>query len=227
MPASKRPDKRTLQKRKREELSNDRMYLDQEFRAYLVNLISLWSNCETWFVGIFEKLMRIDYGRAWAVIGSIPTTRARVELVQRVAIMCIPDAAKLRAFNRLCKDFRKITTLRNFLMHSTYQHYGETDGYAIKSLANRNYLRGNFDGTNAEEVRQMDEELVEEIRLAAIRAGRLSSRFNYFYGSLQYHVSKRPRDTPLQLDLLRPPRLPQHRRGKRRVRPRQRAPSQV
>ena len=186
----------------REILAADRSEVDEAFRMQLTNLIVTWGNCEAWFVNIFARLMRVDYGRAEAVIRSIASTRGRVDLVQRIAIMCVSDIGKLRSLNKICKEFKAVNTLRNTLVHAVYSTYGERDYNSLRSFTHINFQRSNFDGTNFQETREIDEKLIEEITLAARKAQKLSRRLHYWYDSTHFLISRRPRDKPLQLDLI-------------------------
>jgi hypothetical protein len=217
--------KKSPRQEARNDLADDRRYRDEAFRYAVVNLIVGWAAAETWFTHIFAKLMRIDDGRAQAVMGSITTTRARVDLVQRIAVMCLSDVQQIRQLNKLCQEFRSITTLRNTLVHAYYERWSARDNLMLKALRQTNFQRSNFDGTNAFEVREITDEFVEEIEKAARRAFRLTFRFGYFEGHLQYFVSKLPRDTPLPLELVRKPKVSRPRRKKHQRPPRRRRAS--
>jgi hypothetical protein len=215
-----RPRKRKLSDEERDEL-------DLMFREWFTNVVGLWANAENWFVGVCEILLRTERWQAWLVMSSMTSTRARVEFVQRLAIMVLPHARQIRHLNKLCKEFKAVSELRNRLVHSHYT-FGNTAGSgdvgAVTHLRFVNFHKASFDGTNPFDERDLDWGLINEMRQMARRAAGLTVRLERFCRTNWEAVLELPRDTPLPPDAIHKTRSRPPRRGKRRA-PKRRARS--
>lgn len=207
--------------------AEEMLLVDQRFREWFVNLLTIWANAESWFAGIGMTLLQVDAKRASVILGSFNSTRAKVDFVQRVAIMTLADARKIRHLNKLCREFKSVTEMRNRLAHSLYTFRdvkGSGPAGAFDSIEYRNYQRSDFDGTNSSTTRIIDRAFVNEIEHAARRAGQLTKKFERFCKYASSHVLELPRDTPLPLHEIHRPRLRRQRPGKRPKRQRQPQP---
>jgi len=197
--------------------------LSVEFMHEVARLVMAWANCETWLIHILARLLGTSWSDAQLVFNYVTSARARVELVQRAAIMFLPRKRDVLHLNRLLKSFKKVTTTRNMVCHSEYDL--DSTRMAFTGMIVLNFGRSDFDGTNHDEYRRVDRNLIHELEQATERAFSLMSSFERFAISKSLHVSAQPRDTPL---LLRPrqqtkgrPRNPKKAKGQ----PRRRRPS--
>jgi hypothetical protein len=224
-------EKRAIERRAQRAIAQDAIAREragrcQDFQLYFTNLITSWANCESWFIDVLAVLLRTDQERAAAILYSIVSTRARVELVQRLGIMCLPTADLVRRLNRICKGFKKVTTLRNTLCHSQYSWYGPAEGWdAIKGFSQFNFAKSNFDGTNYREETELDDDFLKELRDAIIKVNGINRQLRRFKVRVAGRVLKRPREWPLQLEEHHKPKVRRPHPGRRRVPKRQRQPS--
>lgn len=216
----RRPRKRKLTDEEKDEL-------DAAFREWFTNVVSLWANAENWFVGVCEILLRTQRWQAWLVMSSMGSTRGRVELVQRLAIMVLPQARQIRHLNKLCKEFKAVSELRNRLVHSHYTFantVGSGEVGAVSQLRFVNFYKSNFDGTNPFDERYVDWGLINEMAQMAKRASSLTIRLSRFCDRHWESVLELPRDTPLPPDLIHKSKSHRSHRG-RRPKPKPRAKS--
>jgi hypothetical protein len=175
--------------------------LNKEFSDALASLIVQWANCDTWLVSILELLFRIDERRAHLIYASFTSSRARAELADRAAIMCLQHPRDVRHLQKLLKEFKATTRTRNRFAHASY-HVG-FNGMLITSFTSWEFSGSHFDGTNAFDHRELDGNIINEIRQADRKAGRLCARFRRFAATKPAVVLKLPRDTPLPLPKIR------------------------
>src|SRR5580692_10685516 len=83
--------------------------IDKQFLHRLAMLVMMWANAESWLHRVLAVLLRIDISLAALILTSFTSTRARTELVDRAAIMCLPDARRVRHLKRLIAEFRSVT----------------------------------------------------------------------------------------------------------------------
>ncbi len=168
-----------------------------EFQQYVYLLITHWANAETWFFRVLAELMRTDFGRADLIFSSITSTRARIELTRRAALMCLSSEQKFRAFDRMFDDFKKVSKMRNEICHSEY--VPDETRTIMASIMTTNFSRQDFDGTNYLHERYIDRNYVNEIKQAYLAASRLCDRLERFVKTLPPYVLEQPRDKPLRL----------------------------
>jgi hypothetical protein len=72
--------------------------LTEDFSLRSAYLVQMWANCESWFPHILAVLLKTDVQRANLVFFSFTSTRARVDLVKRAAIMCLPKPRSIRHY---------------------------------------------------------------------------------------------------------------------------------
>lgn len=187
-----------------------------EFSLYFTDLLVAWATTEQWFTAIFARLLRTDRVRADAILSSITSTRSRVDLVRRLSLMTVTHARKIRHFEKLCREFKSATELRNRLAHAAY-HFKDSQSNligAVYGLTTINFLRPDFNGTNAYSSRRIDRGLFNEMRQMTRRCHGLSYRFRRFERAVE--VLERPREQPAQLDKPRKPTAARRRRGARK-----------
>ncbi len=88
--------------------------------ALIGQLVYSWSNNESLFSSLIMLLLGCDRASALIVFGTLNTTRARVDLVQRLARVKITDRALQGELKRLIARFESGTRLRNDLLHAMF-----------------------------------------------------------------------------------------------------------
>ena len=93
-------------------------------RASVVALIGIlivnWSNNESLFIYALMLLLETDEASAALVFATLNTTRARLDLIQRLARIKVRDQALERELNKLIERFNETTQMRNELTHCMY-----------------------------------------------------------------------------------------------------------
>lgn len=79
-----------------------------------------WSNNESMLIYVIMELMRTDEISAAVVYSTLNTTRARLDLVRRLAKLHLRDRTLRRRLDDLIERFNGATRLRNEFQHSIY-----------------------------------------------------------------------------------------------------------
>ena len=174
-----------------------RFDLDQQFLWAMAGLVTMWANAESWLHRALAVLLRTDPHRAALICASFTSTRAKMELVEHMAIMCLPTARRGEHLQKILSEFKAVTTLRNRLCHSPYML--DPSKSIITDIFNRTFQHPNFDGTNFNEHRPIDLGFVNEIRQAHRQAVKLCGKLERFVKNAPRVVLERPRSTPLPL----------------------------
>jgi hypothetical protein len=88
--------------------------------ALIGNLICSWSNNESLFIYVLMILLRTEESSAAIVFATLNTTRARLDLIQRLARIRITDSDISRSLARLIERFVESTKVRNELNHCMF-----------------------------------------------------------------------------------------------------------
>lgn len=88
--------------------------------ALIGNLIFSWSNNESLFIYILMLLLRTDQASAAITFATLNTTRARLDLIQRLARVAVKDRALDKELERLIERFNEGTHIRNEFNHCMY-----------------------------------------------------------------------------------------------------------
>lgn len=88
--------------------------------ALIGNLICSWSNNESLFIYVLMILLRTDEASAAVVFATLNTTRARIDLIQRLARIRITDNALAKRLTALIERFSESTKIRNELNHCMF-----------------------------------------------------------------------------------------------------------
>ncbi|WP_244487425.1 MULTISPECIES: hypothetical protein [unclassified Aureimonas] len=91
-----------------------------EIFALIGQLTFAWSNNESMFIYVLMLLLHTDQPGAAIVFGTLNTTRARLDLVQRLAKVRVGDPAIAARLAKLLKTFDEGTRLRNEFNHAMY-----------------------------------------------------------------------------------------------------------
>ena len=127
--------------------------------ALLGNLAFSWSNNESLLIYVVMLLLRTDQASAAVVFATLNTTRARLDLIQRLAKLHIRDRAHHKSLAALIDRFSECTRLRNEFNHCMYtvDHRGEiTHTQSMRIVETRASLRFG-------EVKPIDAARIEEI----------------------------------------------------------------
>jgi hypothetical protein len=127
--------------------------------AMIGNLVFAWSNNESMFIYILMLLLQTDQTSAAIVFSTLNTTRARLDLVQRLARVKITDPSVMSKLEGVIERFNQCTRVRNEFNHCMYSvnESGEiTHTHAMKLQDVRGRLRFG-------EVKKMDDRRLDEM----------------------------------------------------------------
>jgi hypothetical protein len=163
-----------------------------ERRTYILaligNLVFSWSNNESLFIYVMMLMLRTDQTAAALVFTTLNTTRARLDLVQRLAKATISDRALLRSLNRLIDRFNDCTRVRNEFNHCMYtvNERGEiTHTHSMRIQETRT-------GMKLGSTRPMDEARLKEMADTVTELIKLNRDIWAFLPQLQAHLHGRP-----------------------------------
>jgi len=88
--------------------------------ALIGNLICSWSNNESLFIYVLMILLRTDEASAAVVFATLNTTRARLDLIQRLAKIRVSDKVLAKRLTTLIERFSESTKVRNELNHCMF-----------------------------------------------------------------------------------------------------------
>jgi hypothetical protein len=88
--------------------------------AQIGDLNFAWSNNESMFIYVLMLLLDTSEPAAAIVFSTLNTTRARLDLVQRLAKISLSDKALRDELTEIVKDFSDGTKLRNDLNHASF-----------------------------------------------------------------------------------------------------------
>ncbi len=88
--------------------------------ALIGNLVYSWSNNESMFIYVLMLLMKTDETSAAVVFATLNTTRARLDLVERLAKINVRDKAIAKTLDRIVTKFNDLTKIRNEFNHCMY-----------------------------------------------------------------------------------------------------------
>jgi hypothetical protein len=154
--------------------------------ALIGNLVYSWSNNESMFIYVMMLLMNTDETSATVVFATLNTTRARLDLIERLAKLKITNRTVGKALERIISRFNELTKMRNEFNHCLYtvNESGEiTDTQSIRVQEIHGKLQL---GTG----RKMDDARIDEM-LDAIRAlTKLNRDIWDFLPRLKEHLDK-------------------------------------
>ena len=88
--------------------------------ALIGNLVSSWSNNESLFIYVLMILLRTDQASAALTFATLNTTRARLDLIQRLAKIAIRDRELDKTLGKIIDRFNDSTHVRNEFNHCMY-----------------------------------------------------------------------------------------------------------
>ncbi|HEU4661223.1 MAG TPA: hypothetical protein VFS63_11225 [Pseudolabrys sp.] len=88
--------------------------------ALIGNLVYSWANNESMFIYVLMILMNTDEASAAVVFATLNTTRARLDLVERLAKIKIADREVQKKLDHIIAQFNELTKIRNEFNHCMY-----------------------------------------------------------------------------------------------------------
>jgi hypothetical protein len=163
--------------------------------ALIGNLAFAWSNNESMFLYVIMLLMETDQTSATIVFGTLNTTRARLDLIQRLAKAKIRDKAIAKELDTLIKRFNDCTRVRNEFNHCTYtiNERGEiTDTYSLRLQEIKGRLQF---GT----LRKMDNRRMKEMLDTCTKLKQLNRELWNFMPQLEKHMDRISAKSPRKI----------------------------
>jgi hypothetical protein len=154
--------------------------------ALIGNLVFAWANNESMLIYIIMLLMQTDQTSATIVFGTLNTTRARVDLIQRLAKAKITDRGIAKELDGLIKRFNDATKIRNEFNHCTFaiNERGEiTHTYTLRIQETKDRLQL---GT----LRKMDDRRIKELVDTFAKMKQLNRDLWSFLPRLESHMSR-------------------------------------
>ena len=150
------------------------------------NLAYSWSNNESMFIYVLMLLMNTDEISAAVVFATLNTTRARLDLVERLAKIKIKDKVIDKTLERMVARFNQFTRLRNEFNHCMYSvdQSGEiTHTQSIRVQEVRGQMQLGI-------VRKMDGARIQEMSDAIRGLTQLNREIWDFLPRLQAHLEE-------------------------------------
>jgi hypothetical protein len=173
--------------------------LDAEFRLYFTDLLTGWAACESNLRHILAELIWTDQEIADLIMYSILSTRGRVDLINRLAITRLGNKRRVRHLQKLLKEFKAVTELRNRLAHAVFEFKASGMAGEIGIVVQGtfvNFIKSNFDGNNAYEEIAIGRDLFNQMRQMTLRARSLAGRFLKFADSFRHSKGLNPLSAP-------------------------------
>lgn len=132
----------------------------QRFLALIGDLNFAWANNESLLIYLLMVLAGVDEVKAAIIHATLNTTRARLDLIQRLAKVALPKGEERDELDGIVETFSAATRLRNDLMHATFVigeegTFTHTQSMKLQEAGNR--------------LRFGTRRLLDEARLAEIR----------------------------------------------------------
>ncbi len=154
--------------------------------ALIGNLVFSWSNNESLFIYVLMLLLETDQASAAVVFATLNTTRARLDLIHRLAKLKIKDPAMEKELDRIIERFNDCTRVRNEFNHCMYTvgSHGEiTHSHSLRIIETKNQLR-------LGDIRPMDDSRLKEMRETTDELKRLNRDIWGFLPRLEAHLSR-------------------------------------
>lgn len=156
----------------------------QKFLALVGDLNFSWSNNESLFIYVLMLLAGTDEVKAAIIHATLNTTRARLDLVQRLSKVVLADGIVRRELDDIVNAFSNSTRLRNDLSHATFvpaSNGGVSHTQSMKLQEGGRKLR--FGAT-----RSLDEQRLHEIHEAVQDLKTLNRRIWAFLPLLEQAI---------------------------------------
>lgn len=137
--------------------------------ALIGNMVFNWSNNESLFIYVLMLLLKIDQASAAIVFATLNTTRARLDLIERLARIKIRDKSLSKELDRLIDRFNDGTHIRNEFNHCMYtvDSGGEiSQTQSMRLVQTRNGLRfGETKPLDEARIHEMTEAVREMVQI--------------------------------------------------------------
>ncbi len=161
--------------------------------ALIGNLVFSWSNNESMFIYLLMILLKSDQTSAAIVFATLNTTRARLDLIQRLAKIQVKDRAIAKQLNNMIDRFNEYTRIRNEFNHCMYKVSPRGDithTHSIRIVETRKRLQ-------LGEVKPMDDARMKEMVETIQGLKTLNRDIWDFLPRLQHHLDEtRASDNP-------------------------------
>lgn len=158
----------------------------KEIISHVGNLVFAWSNNESLFIYVLQILLRTDFPSAVVTFISLNTTRARLDLIRRLARLRLPDDEAVKRLDKLIERFNDCTRLRNEFNHCIYQ----VDAAGRITHTNVLRVKETPKGLEYVETRPFDAARIAEIERAVRRLTRLNRDLWAFLPVLQQAIRR-------------------------------------
>lgn len=156
------------------------------------NLVFAWSNNESVFIYVLMELLDTDFSSAAITFISLNTTRARLDLVRRLAKTRIKDPDLLKRLERLIERFNDCTKVRNEFNHCIYQ----VNAAGVITHTSSLRVIEKKDGVQIAEVKPFDAERVEQIGRTIKKLTVLNRDIWAYLPDLEAHLKAPPPPDP-------------------------------
>lgn len=123
------------------------------------NLIFNWSNNESMFIYLLMVLLKTDFNSAAITFVTLNTTRARLDLIRRLAKSRIADPEIVKKIEKLIERFNRCTKVRNEFNHCIYR----VDDKGRITHADMLKIMENKDGLSIVTTKEFDAKRIREI----------------------------------------------------------------
>jgi hypothetical protein len=164
--------------------------------ANIGSLVFNWSNNESMLIYFIMLLMNTDEASAAVVFSTLNTTRARLDLVQRLAKVKILDKAVAHRLAGLIGDFNRCTKLRNEFNHSMYAVNAQGEVTHTNSMR----IRETRNGLQFGQMRDMNDARLDEMAEAIRDLTLLNRQLWEFLPKLQEHLNEARSLQPQRVD---------------------------
>jgi hypothetical protein len=157
--------------------------------ALIGNLVTSWSNNESLFIYVLMILLETDQASAAISFATLNTTRARLDLIQRLAKIKVQDPSLAKALSTLIDRFNETTQIRNEFNHCMYVidsggHITHTQ--SMKVVQTRNKLEFG-------QLKAMDDARLRKMMKTTEEMTRINRDIWDFLPLLRAHLDRRPR----------------------------------
>ena len=152
--------------------------------ALIGNVVLNWSNNESLFIYVLMLLQKTDQASAAILFATLNTTRARLDLIQRLAQIKIKDKTLNKELDRLIERFNDGTHIRNEFNHCMYTVDGSGEISQTQSMR-LVQTRGNL---QFGETKPLDDARVNEMTEAVREMTRLNRDIWDFLPRLEAHL---------------------------------------
>lgn len=154
------------------------------FLALIGNLVFSWSNNESLLIYVLMILLKTDQFSAAVVFATLNTTRARLDLIQRLAKLHLRDRVLGKKLAGLIERFNECTRVRNEFNHCMYtvDEHGEiTQTQSMRVVESRK-------GLQFGEIRAVDDARIKEMTRTIQELKKINREIWQLFPELKKHL---------------------------------------